>query len=227
MARLRILPLPGNDSPFAVVLDRVSAEDALALGLYQEPGCSPAATIAEQLGARTALIYEGDLELPSDESEGDEEILRLIRERDELHAEIGLTHGQLHSAALSAIRGKHANIRELIERAERAEAERAEARAWARHGYEIGQKHCGWTDHGVAPEWLTEDWPPSFDSCEHLKTSADFDTRLTKVRTLHAAVAYCGRRICTECSGFDSSTDNAPVEWPCDTVKAATGPDAT
>jgi len=46
-------------------------------------------------------------------------------------------------------------------------AELAEARSWARHGYEIGQRHCGWTDHGVAPAWLTEGWPPHIDGCQH------------------------------------------------------------
>lgn len=51
-----------------------------------------------------------------------------------------------------------------------------EARMWARHGYEIGQRHCGWSDHGVAPEWLTEGFPPHIDSCEHLQRSADLET---------------------------------------------------
>ncbi len=46
-------------------------------------------------------------------------------------------------------------------------AEVDEARAWARHGYEIGQRHCGWTDHGVAPAWLTDGWPPHIDDCQH------------------------------------------------------------
>ena len=59
-----------------------------------------------------------------------------------------------------------------------------EARSWARHGYEIGQKHCGWTDHGVAPDWLTEGWPNSFDSCEHLKQAAELDEALSRVRAL-------------------------------------------
>ena len=31
-----------------------------------------------------------------------------------------------------------------------------EARSWARHGYEIGQRSTLWSDHGVAPKWLTE-----------------------------------------------------------------------
>lgn len=57
-----------------------------------------------------------------------------------------------------------------------------EARVWARHGYEIGQRHCSWTDHGVAPAWLTEGWPRSFDSCEHLQKAAEYDEALTRVR---------------------------------------------
>lgn len=60
----------------------------------------------------------------------------------------------------------------------------ADARNWARHGYEIGQRHCGWSDHGVAPAWLTEGWPRSFDSCEHTKRAAEYDTALTRVRGL-------------------------------------------
>ncbi|MGW0014743.1 hypothetical protein ACWDVX_33955 [Streptomyces tendae] len=59
-----------------------------------------------------------------------------------------------------------------------------EARQWARHGYEIGQSHCGWSDHGVAPTWLTEGWPPHIDTCEHLKQMAEFDEALTRVRAL-------------------------------------------
>lgn len=30
-----------------------------------------------------------------------------------------------------------------------------DARSWARHGYEIGQRSCTWSDQGVAPAWLT------------------------------------------------------------------------
>ncbi|MCX5365965.1 hypothetical protein OG864_45525 [Streptomyces sp. NBC_00124] len=60
----------------------------------------------------------------------------------------------------------------------------AEARQWARHGYEIGQRHCSWTDHGVAPDWLTEGWPRSFESCEHVQQAAAFDEALTRVRNL-------------------------------------------
>lgn len=37
----------------------------------------------------------------------------------------------------------------------------AEARSWARHGYEIAQRTCSWSDHGVAPKWLTENHDPA------------------------------------------------------------------
>jgi hypothetical protein len=35
-----------------------------------------------------------------------------------------------------------------------------DARSWARHGYEIGQRSCTWSDHGVAPKWLTDEHDP-------------------------------------------------------------------
>lgn len=35
-----------------------------------------------------------------------------------------------------------------------------EARSWARHGYELGQRSYTWSDHGVAPAWLTEGHDP-------------------------------------------------------------------
>lgn len=133
MARLQILELPegaGDERPpFALVVDQVDDEAADEIARWPDD-------IASRMGARQVLCFGGTIDIPANEiarqveplfrvndSEGDQEILRLTEERDELHAEIGLAHGQLHSAALSAIRGKHANIRELIGRAEQAEAE--------------------------------------------------------------------------------------------------------
>ncbi|GAA4824435.1 hypothetical protein [Streptomyces ziwulingensis] len=142
MARLQILELPegaGDDRPpFILVIDQVPTDetkfDALRRDLLNDGDLAP------RLGARAVLVFEDTIDIPANviggqaepllrvvEFEDDEETLRLTEERDELHAAIGLAHGQLHSAALSAIRGKHANIRELIERAEQAEAERDEA----------------------------------------------------------------------------------------------------
>lgn len=199
MARLQILELPegaGDDRPpFILVVDQAPTDEAGFDALRRDLGTPD--DLLERIGARAVLCFEETIGIPANEAsaqaepllrvgefENDEEIHRLAEERDELHAEIGLAHGQLHSAALSAIRGKHATIRDLIERAERAEAERDEARMWARHGYEIGQKHCGWSDCGVAPGWLTEGWPPHFDSCEHLKWATELDEALARVRNL-------------------------------------------
>jgi hypothetical protein len=105
---------------------------------------------------------------------------------------------------------------------ERLQAEVSEARSWARHGYEIGQKHCGWTDHGVAPDWLTEGWPPHIESCEYLKQAAEYDEAISRVRELHQPVEYRGQTICRECSACaGSSTDNAPVAHDqCGTLRA-------
>lgn len=51
-------------------------------------------------------------------------------------------------------------IRALIGAAAYADSDETpleEARRWARHGYEIAQRSATWSDHGVAPKWLTED----------------------------------------------------------------------
>lgn len=90
-------------------------------------------------------------------------------------------------------RDKDRELRDANERIERLLAERDDARTWARHGYEIGQRHCGWSDHGVAPAWLTEDWPTSFDSCQHLKQAATYDEALTRVRAEVARIRTTSR----------------------------------
>jgi hypothetical protein len=68
-----------------------------------------------------------------------------------------------------------------------------EARQWARHGYEIGQRHCGWSDHGVAPAWLTEDWPRSFGSCEHLQLLSEAEVIIARVKArCHQVRSHAG-----------------------------------
>lgn len=82
---------------------------------------------------------------------------------------------------------RQVDIAELDATAEATQAleeQLKEARTWARHGYEIGQKHCGWTDHGVAPDWLTDGWPEAFDGCEHLLHASVLGEALTRVRNL-------------------------------------------
>lgn len=108
---------------------------------------------------------------------------------------------------------------EEIEHAADEDDALAEARSWARHGYEIGQRHCGWSDHGVAPAWLTDGWPPHIEACEHAARAAEYDTALTRVRDLHRKAnngetcVYCahGQRV-----GYDTT-------WPCDTIRALDG----
>lgn len=65
---------------------------------------------------------------------------------------------------------------------ERLRAERDEARQWARHGYEIGQRSTLWSDHGVAPAWLTEGWPRHFDADPLTKAVTQLDELLSGYR---------------------------------------------
>lgn len=108
---------------------------------------------------------------------------------------------------------------DIVDFADLAEAkrlmeERDEARSWARHGYEIGQKHCGWTDHGVAPDWLTEGWPRHFESCEHLQKMAEFDEALTRVRALAERWRYTGDRKGSPLSELRAALDGADRATP-------------
>lgn len=61
--------------------------------------------------------------------------------------------------------------------------ERDEARSWARHGYEIGQRSTLWSDHGVAPEWLTEGWPRHFEADPVTKIVCQLDEMLLHYRS--------------------------------------------
>ncbi|MCM8552327.1 hypothetical protein [Streptomyces sp. STCH 565 A] len=203
MARLQILELPegSNDDrpPFLLIVDQV--DDELAEDIARWPD-----DIAKRTGAQHVLCFPGTVDIPANDTSAyfhNTVESGAETERDKLHAELGLAPGQLHSAALSAIRGKHANIRELIGRAEQAEAERDEARQWARHGYEIGQKHCSWSDHGVAPDWLTDGWPPHIDSCEHLKHAAE----LEEAEAVRKRVAKEQKAALTDALGMDRLRD--------------------
>ncbi|MEU5742021.1 hypothetical protein ABZ784_29020 [Streptomyces tendae] len=103
-------------------------------------------------------------------------------------------------------KGAVARVDELLQ-------QRDEARQWARHGYEIGQRRCGWSDHGVAPEWLTEGWPPHIDSCEHLKHAAD----LEEAEAVRKRVAKAQKEALTDALGMDRLRD-----WD-DILNAVTG----
>lgn len=156
MARLQILELPagsGDDqSPFILVVDEYQPRRYI-LGVGQtEQLVDEFDGIAERIGARAVLTFVETVDIPASENAVQVEPLPHVDDFTDL-----------------------SEAKQLI-------VARDEARMWARHGYEIGQRHCGWSDHGVAPDWLTEGWPYSFDSCEHLKQAAEYDEALTRVR---------------------------------------------
>lgn len=165
MARLQILQLPegaGDDRPpFVLVVDQYQPLRYIqGIGLEPQP-VDEFAGFAEQIGARGVLVFQETVEIPANELPS-------------CDAEVSDSSVGSDASFKEAASAKLRHLGELLE----------EARSWARHGYEIGQKHCGWTDHGVAPDWLTEGWPPHIDSCEHLKQMAEFDEALTRVRGL-------------------------------------------
>lgn len=115
-------------------------------------------------------------------------------------------------------------------------AQLEEARMWARHGYEIGQRSCLWADQGVAPAWLTEGWPTHFEADpllqENLKLERDLaDLRAELARAQRATAAlrklhweHEGRCVnCITWCDCDSDIVNRHqhnVPWPCSTAKA-------
>lgn len=193
MARLQILELPTiyrdegpDETPYILIIDQVDDETAADIARWPDD-------IATRTGARHVLCFTETVDIPANETpvdpdgyplkfrvEGDFEQFR-----EQVQDEIGKAQNELRQAInrdatvdASAELTRSENARDQLRN------DRDEARSWARHGYEIGQKHCSWTDHGVAPEWLTEGWPPHIESCEHLKQAAEYDEALSRVRAL-------------------------------------------
>jgi hypothetical protein len=195
MARLQILELPtGADDdrpPFVLVIDQYEGVDVTP-GITQESRLLRYKDMAEAIGARAVLVFEETIDIPANDatayrsgSDAGNEVTLKVGDQDVRDAIAADMHRMREANAEGGkARDKDAELRAANEWIERLNAEVEEARQWARHGYEIGQRHCGWTDHGVAPAWLTEDWPPHIDSCEHLKQAAEYDEALTRVRNL-------------------------------------------
>jgi hypothetical protein len=154
MARLQILELPTEHHGDDMVTPFVLVIDKVQNPESMLDFLRDPPHLRDELGARTILVFDEEVEIPANEP---------IAQADPAPRIV--------------------DFADLTE-AKQLTAARDEARQWARHGYEIGQRHCGWSDHGVAPDWLTEGWPPHFDSCEHLKRAADYDEALTRVRSL-------------------------------------------
>ncbi len=190
MARLQILELPEgtNDDrpPFVLVVDQVPTDDAGFDAIRRDLG-TPEGLI-QRIGARAVLVFEETIDIP-----GNDTTAYLDAAHGALPADaryemaiggkpVDWTQADEAQTETGKVRDKDAELQAANEWIEQLAAERDEARNWARHGYEIGQKHCGWTDHGVAPAWLTEGWPPHIDTCEHLRQAAGYDEALTRVR---------------------------------------------
>lgn len=167
--------IPAND-PLPVVEDPERAGTAQIVYAHERT----------RLDLCAALLVSGDTpwrKLIEHVTERQRELAGLYRKLDERGAPTLAQAALKHSGTPYSYDGasREEQPSEVIEQ---LKADVHEARQWARHGYEIGQRHCGWSDHGVAPEWLTEGWPPHFDSCEHLKRAAEYDEALTRVRNL-------------------------------------------
>lgn len=215
MARLQILELPegaGDDQPpFVLVVDEWDVDTLETNTMLTEYWDA----FGKKIGAQGVLFVDRTIDIPANDTSA-------YRPNNGASNEVTLKLGDhdVRSAIAADMQrnrdahDKDAELRAANECISRLNAERDEARQWARHGYEIGQKHCGWSDHGFAPAWLTEGWPPHIDSCENLKHAAALDEALCSIRSVHAPVEHRGQIICKECSGLDPegrSTDNASV----------------
>lgn len=189
MARLQILELPAG-AGFVLVIDQ-APRDENSLAFREDVKNNE---IAAGIGARHVLVFEDTVDIPANDTTayldaGSDPLAEALFDAERYkqdHLGACRTIAAMHAAATGRtgegpIRGVVEDVEDVRLRLEQAKQERDEARTWARHGYEIGQKHCGWSDHGVAPAWLTEGWPPRFDSCEHLKQAAEYDTALSRV----------------------------------------------
>lgn len=65
-----------------------------------------------------------------------------------------------HQNTLSQLSQTASALRDANNRNDRLTESLEDARSWARHGYEIGQRSCTWSDHGVTPAWLTDGHKP-------------------------------------------------------------------
>jgi hypothetical protein len=92
-----------------------------------------------------------------------------------------------------------------------------DARHWARHGYELGQRSCSWSDDGVAPKWLTEGWPVHFPS-DLVPAEARVDPNAAGIRCPHC-IAGEEPGTARECEACDGS--GVDPECTCHNLAAA------
>jgi hypothetical protein len=214
MARLQILELPEGASddraPFVLVIDQ--AEPALdPFGAEEAPSFPD--DLAEKIGARAVLVFETTADIPANDT----------------------------PLSPAPIEGTFRGIAEQIQAGSRYIAER------------YGDQPAGQYDSGGVPppQWRLDhelaqrrDFitrlsaalgikgdNPAIDFVELARTlRSDHDAKQARMEAaaqLHQHVEHRGQTICGHCSAWDGteygSTDNSPVLWPCDTIKALTG----
>jgi hypothetical protein len=69
-------------------------------------------------------------------------------------------------------------VRDFLGRMEKLREERDEARRWACHGFEIGQRSATWADEGVAPQWLLDSYKPKPPVCKGIEGATGIDCEL-------------------------------------------------
>jgi hypothetical protein len=190
VARLQILQLPegaGDDRPpYLLIVDELPTGDEQLDMLRRDLADND---ITARVGARGALCFEGTVTVPANDvpplsllsaetdDEPDVDYTEMIETVDRV---LGINSGRGKPDVAGWLLTACRELEKSEAAREHLRKDRDDARMWARHGYEIGQRHCSWTDHGVAPDWLTEGWPNHFDSCEHLKRAAEYDTAICR-----------------------------------------------
>lgn len=227
MPRLQILQLPEGASddraPFVLVIDQVDDEAAADIAHWPND-------IATRIGARHVLCFPESVDIPANEIlVGPDGLLPLRVQiepdfdqfREQVQAEATAASGVLAGARYVAEQyGGQTEGRSYDDGA-------APSLRW-RLDSELAQRRNFVAQLGDA---LGLDNDPAINLVEAAREiRLDRDAKTDRMQTaaqLHPRIEHRGQTICGHCSAWDGpqydSTDNSPIEWPCDTIKALTG----
>lgn len=256
MARIQILQLPdgasGERRPFLLVIDQ--ADDATRASLASTES-SLREGLAEHIGARGILAFEETVEIPANEIPiSADSYLLAVRSDDNgggpsLRQRLDWELAQRRDfvARLSdalGIEDRNPGI-DLVERARsicsdrdawKAEATTSKTRLdetrEKRNEFKANLRNTLTAALGMD---RLRDWDDIANAARGLRKDRDAKRDcLQAAARLHQRVEHRGQTICGHCSAWDGteydSTDNPPILYPCDTIKALaghTGEDAT
>jgi hypothetical protein len=225
MARLQILELPEGASderaPFLLVIDQ--ADDKLTDEITRWPE-----DIAKRVGARHVLAFETTIGIPANEVPVDPDgypiTIRVEGDFEQFRQQVQ-DEATAASRTLAGARYAAEQYREQPPREDHGSG--AVPLRW-RLDYELAQRRDFITRLaaalGIEGDNLAIDL---VEAARVLRTDRDTkQARIEAAAQLHRHVEHRGQTICGHCSAWDEpggSTDNPPVLWPCDTVKALTG----